>query len=97
MADKKPIANPSVVLREEFDDWAVLFDPDTGDGFALDPVGVYVWKRLDGKHSTEDIVAELRCDCDDVPTEANEHCGKFVEELLSRGLAGFELEPPRSD
>ena len=25
-----PIANPLVVLREEFDDWAVLFDPDKG-------------------------------------------------------------------
>jgi SynChlorMet cassette protein ScmD len=96
MADKKPIANPSVVLREEFDDWAVLFDPDTGDGFALDPVGVYIWKRLDGKHSTEDIVAELRRDCEDVPTEAGEHCGKFVEELLSRGLAGFELAQPQT-
>ena len=25
-----PLANPLVVLREEFDGWAVLFDPDTG-------------------------------------------------------------------
>jgi hypothetical protein len=27
---KNPIANPLIVLREEFDDWAILFDPDTG-------------------------------------------------------------------
>ena len=26
----KPIANPLIVLREEFDDRAILFDPDTG-------------------------------------------------------------------
>jgi len=27
----KPIANPIVLLREEFDDWAILFNPDTAD------------------------------------------------------------------
>ena len=24
------VANPAIVLREEFDDWAILFDPDSG-------------------------------------------------------------------
>ena len=37
MAEQRPIANPSVVLREEFDDWAVLFDSDSGNSLALDP------------------------------------------------------------
>jgi hypothetical protein len=27
---EKPKANPEIVLREEFDDWALLFNPDTG-------------------------------------------------------------------
>ncbi len=26
---ERPLVNPGVVLREEFDDWAVLFNPDT--------------------------------------------------------------------
>ncbi len=34
-----PVANPSVVLREEFDNRAILFDPDTGDAFGINPVG----------------------------------------------------------
>ena len=41
--DDKPIANPYVSLREEFDDWAVLFNPDTGRGYGLSPTGVYLW------------------------------------------------------
>jgi SynChlorMet cassette protein ScmD len=90
--NEKPIANPSVVLREEFDDWAVLFDPETGDGYALDPVGVYIWKRLDGKHTPEQIVTELRKDCKDVPHEAREHTGEFIEDLVKHGLAGLELK-----
>ncbi len=59
---EKPIANPFVILREEFDDWAVLFDPDTGHGFGLNPTGVYIWKLLDGKHSIEDMLSALRRD-----------------------------------
>jgi hypothetical protein len=30
----KPIANPVVVLREKFDDWAILFNPDTAGAVA---------------------------------------------------------------
>ena len=50
-----PVANPLLVLREEFDDLAVLFDPDTGNGFGLNPVSVFVFNRLDGKHTLKDI------------------------------------------
>ncbi len=55
MENKKLIANPTIVLREEFDDWAVLFDPDTGNAYGMNPVSVFVWKHLDGNHTLEDI------------------------------------------
>jgi SynChlorMet cassette protein ScmD len=86
----KPIANPLVVLREEFDDWAVLFDPDTGHAFGLNPVGVFIWQRLDGKHSIQDILAELQTSCTDVPGEAGNHVQDFVTHLVKNGLAGYE-------
>ena len=47
----RPIANPLSVLREEFDDWALLFDPDSGKVVGLNPVSVFIWKRLDGNHT----------------------------------------------
>jgi hypothetical protein len=51
--DKKdrPIANPTVVLREEFDDWAILFNPDTAEAVGTNPVGVAVWKLMDGRRN----------------------------------------------
>ncbi|HME42134.1 MAG TPA: SynChlorMet cassette protein ScmD [Syntrophorhabdales bacterium] len=85
----RPVRNPHVVLREEFDDWAVLFDPDTGRGFGLSPTGVYVWKLLNGEHTTDDLLKELRSYADDVPKEALEHVGAFIDELAAEGLAGF--------
>jgi|WetSurMetagenome_2_1015567.scaffolds.fasta_scaffold348984_1 SynChlorMet cassette protein ScmD len=86
-----PIVNPQIVLREEFDDWAILFDPDTGDAFGLNPVSVFVWKRLDGRHSVDGIIEELKAECEDVPEDAASHVGEFIKDLVGRGLAGTEL------
>jgi SynChlorMet cassette protein ScmD len=93
LSDKtKPIANPLVVLREEFDDWAVLFDPDTGNAFGLNPVGVFVWKRLDGRHTPAHIAGELRETCENLPDETEGHIQDFIRDLLKQGLAGHELD-----
>jgi SynChlorMet cassette protein ScmD len=87
----KPVANPLVVLREEFDDWAILFDPDTGHVFGLNPVSVFIWQRLDGKHTTAEILAEMQDQFQDVPNEAETHIQEFIEDLKSKGLAGYQF------
>ena len=93
MVEKKyPLANPLIVLREEFDDWAILFDPDTGNAFGLNPVGVFIWKLLDGKHSIPDILARMQESVEDVPPEAPADLEAWVRDLVSRGLAGYEKE-----
>jgi SynChlorMet cassette protein ScmD len=87
---EKPIANPFVVLREEFDDWAILFDPDTSQTGGLSPTGVWVWKRLDGEHSIDDLVKALRRHADSVPEDVSDHISAFVDHLVALGLVGFE-------
>lgn len=88
----KPIANPTVVLREEFDDWAVLFDPDSGNAVGLNPVGVFIWKRLNGDRTSQDILKELHENCEGVPDEAEDHLNKFIRGLVEQGLAGYEIQ-----
>jgi SynChlorMet cassette protein ScmD len=88
---EKPIANPVVVLREEFDDWAVVFDPDTGNAFGLSPTGVYLWKHLDGKHTIDDLLEDIRHHADSVPEDVRDHIGAFVNALVAQGLAGFDV------
>jgi SynChlorMet cassette protein ScmD len=85
-----PIANPLVVLREEFDDWAILFDPDSGDAQGLNPIGVFVWKLLDGKHTINDIIEEVKSSCEEVSLDVNKDVNEFIEELTSKGLVGYE-------
>lgn len=90
-ANKRPIANPLAVLREEFDDWAVLFDPDTGNVFGLNPISLFIWKCLDGKNTIDDILQKLGRRCKDVPKDGNKYIKTFVQELIDNGMAGYEI------
>ncbi len=88
----KPIANPVVVLREEFDDWAVLFNPDTADAMGTNPVGVAVWKQMDGKRCLEEIVSEIKASFIDTPDDTFDEIASFVNTLEERGFVGLELD-----
>ena len=85
------MANPVVVFREEFEDFAVLFDPDSGEGYGLNPVGVLIWKLLDGNRSVREIKKEIRQNFRDVDKDAGNHIDEFIEELVERGLAGHKI------
>ena len=87
----KPITNPLVVLREEFDDWAVLFNPETADAVGINPVGVVIWKLMDGQRCVEELVKEIENHFADVPDTAVEDVNAFVDDLAERGFVGYEL------
>ena len=87
----KPIINSVVVLREEFDDWAVLFNPDTANAVGINPVGVSVWKLMDGNRTLEELVDEIKDRYSDVPNAAIEDITAFVENLAENGFVGYEL------
>ena len=89
---EKPIANPVVVLREEFDDWAVLFNPDNAQAVGINPVGVAIWKLMDGERNLEKIVAEVKDCFEDVPETAFEEVIAFVSNLAESGFVGYELQ-----
>lgn len=95
MINNKPIANPLIILREEFDDWAVLFNPDTGKTYGINPVSVLIWKRLDSKHTISDIVAELREICEDAPEDAEKYVEDFINQLVENGVARYEASEAR--
>jgi SynChlorMet cassette protein ScmD len=91
MNTKNLIANPIVVLRKEFDDWAVLFNPDTAEAVGVNPVGVAIWELLTGNNSAEDISSRISQDFADVPGSAAQEIQTFIEDLTERGFVGSEL------
>jgi Coenzyme PQQ synthesis protein D (PqqD) len=79
----KPRADPHVVL-EEFDDWAVLFHPFTGEAFGVGPVGVTIWQALDGRRTLAQVAAVVAAQCEDAPPTVLADTLAFVEDLWRR-------------
>ena len=80
----KPITDPQVVLREEFDDWAVLFHPLTGEAVGIGPVGVVIWKSLDGWRTLAEIAGQVQAQCEDAPPTVLADTLAFVGDLQRR-------------
>ncbi|RJQ60341.1 MAG: PqqD family peptide modification chaperone [Desulfobacteraceae bacterium] len=81
-----PRVNPSIVLREEFEDFVFLYDPDTGETFPLNPAGVFIWRQLDGCSSIDRIVEKMNEGFEGVPASAKAHVESFLDDLKKRRL-----------
>ena len=82
MQRNKPVPNPMVVSREEFDDWAILFDPETGKAFGVNPIGTEIWNKLDGKRDLKKSCDIFRSHFDNVHSETAIHVGTFIKDLV---------------
>ena len=89
---KTPIQNPMTVLRVEFDDWAILFDPDSAKTMGINPTGVAVWKLIDGRKGIEDIVKVITEKFSDVSISAEKEISDFIEEAHKNGFVGYSLD-----
>ncbi len=82
------IANFDIVLREEMDDWALLFDPGTGQVVGVNPVGAAIWKLLDGKHSIDMIIHSIQQEFSGSPESIAKDVDTFIDQLIERGFIG---------
>ena len=81
-----PQQNMDIVFREEFDNWGVLFDPETGSAMAIDPIAVFYWKLMDGSNDRAKMLKKLKKECEDVPEDAPEHLEGFIKQLEDTGF-----------
>jgi SynChlorMet cassette protein ScmD len=87
-----PVRNPDIVFRQEFDEWAILFDPSTGNAFAINPVSAFIWKNLDGKHNPEELACLVKDEFDEVPENVQEDVLTFIKDMVEKGDVGFEVK-----
>lgn len=87
MAETERIkAKSTIVLREESDEWAILYDPDSGAMYSLNPLGVTIWKQLDGTHDFNDIIVAVRRDYKNTPDDAGTDVEMFLDNIKKLGL-----------
>jgi SynChlorMet cassette protein ScmD len=88
-----PVRNPIAVLREEFDDWAILFNPDTADAYGINPVGVAIWKQIDGRKTQAEIALAAANQFAGVPETITGDVAVFLRELAEIGFVGHDVGP----
>ena len=87
---KKWYISPNIVLREEADDWGILFDPDTGNSVVLNPVAISMFKAMRKTQDPAKVTAMIREEYDDIPETLESDFSELVEKLAQYGFIGFE-------
>ena len=84
--------NPSAVFREEFDNSAILFNPDNGDIFSLNVTGKVIWKALvEGCADEAAVLQKLAEACDaPLPESAANDVREFISALREKGFVADE-------
>lgn len=80
------VPKSTIVFREELDNWGLLFEPDTAACLVLNPVGVLIWKNLNGQNKVADLETLIRQECEDVPENIKNDIVDFLETLLKAGF-----------
>lgn len=84
------MTNPDVVLREEDEDGALLFNPDTNQVQVLNATGLFIWKQCDGAHDLATIVAAMEQAFEEAPAadEVAQDVREFVKGMAAVGFIG---------
>ncbi len=93
MSDPFYLQNPDVNLREEDEDGALLFNPDTDRVQLLNTTGLCIWKFCAEKHTQGEIVAALEDSFEDIPADAvTTDVEEFINQMVDSGFIGV-IEP----
>jgi len=80
------LRNPDVVLRDEDEDGALLFNPDTNQVLVLNPTAACVWKNCNGKLSVAAMINLIKEEFDKVPNATvEEEILKFITDMAKGG------------
>ena len=86
----KFLKNPDVVLREEGDEGALLFNPDSNQIKVLNTTALFIWKKCNGENKLSDILAELKENFEEVPLkDAEDDVADFLNEMVLCGFVGI--------
>ena len=93
--ETKLSANPNLVLREEEEGGAILFDPETGSVRLLNSTAAAIYKLLDGRRMLSAVKEALKEGFDNLGADAEKQIMDLVRELHRMGAVGTIAEFPK--
>jgi hypothetical protein len=77
-------------LREEDEDGALLFNPDTDQIKLLNQTGYYIWKKCKKECRIDQIIEAFKKDFDEVPVDqVKNDVEEFIKQMLESGFMGI--------
>jgi hypothetical protein len=86
-----PIPNPAAVQEEGNDGWTLLVNPDTAGAIAVNKTGAMVWKLINGRRTTDEIVSGIRRHFPAAPDTVAEDVLELLVKLAEEGFIGQEI------
>ncbi len=84
------VQNPDVNLREEDEDGALLFNPDTNRVQLLNSTGLCIWKLCAEGRTVSEIIEAFKADFDEVPEdEVAADVEEFINQMMDSGFIGI--------
>lgn len=81
--------NPDVVVREEDEDGALIFNPDTDQIRVLNPTGFFIWNLCDGSNDLNGMILAVKNTFRDVPDDqVSGQVEEYIEDMLNSGFIG---------
>ena len=91
IADKSSryMKNPDVVVREEDEDGALIFNPDTDQIRVLNPTGFFIYQLCDGSNDLNGMILAVKNTFKDVPDDqVSGQVEEYIDDMLSSGFIG---------
>ncbi len=79
---------PDVQVQHDFNDHAVVYDPEKSVAFSMNEIGSLIWKALEEKGTIEHCVEVLQEKYEDAPDNLDVIVTNYVDTLIQRGLVG---------
>lgn len=78
--------NPLIVFRKEFDGAGILFNPESGETFGLNPTSTFIWQCLANGMPNGNIIAALKTAANHVPECADSDLEEFLTALQDKNF-----------
>ena len=76
--------NKNIIFRKEFDGSGLLFNPESGETFGLNPTSAFLWEQFAAGKSEAEAFTELQKVCDNLPADASKLIAAFVVSLKEK-------------
>ena len=90
--------NPDVVVREEDEDGALIFNPDTDQIRVINPTGFFIWNLCDGGNDLTGIILAVKESFKDVPDDkVFRDVEEYIGDMVEAGFIGIVKENEKPD